>query len=94
MDDIAKMFLNEHLSDVHFIVGPDRTRYPGHRAILAARCPKLGGLLSGHFEDSAAAEIELPNVNSTNFKYILEFIYTDNVRHSLSITTTHAAFFF
>lgn len=77
--DISKIFLKEHLSDVTFIVGPERTPLPGHKAILAARCPKFEGLFSGGFGDSSAAEIELPDVDTLAFTAMLNYIYTNEV---------------
>ncbi|GAQ80721.1 BTB/POZ domain containing protein [Klebsormidium nitens] len=77
--DIAKLFLQEHLNDVAFIVGPERSRLPGHKAILAARCPKFEALFSGGFGDSSATEDELPDVNTTAFTAMLDYIYSGDM---------------
>jgi hypothetical protein len=78
-DDISKFLLNNHLSDVSFIVGAERRRFPGHRTILAARSPRFEGLFSGTFADSSSKGIEALDHEPGPFGVMLEFIYTDKV---------------
>jgi len=68
-------------SDVTFIVGVDKTKITGHRAILSCRSEYFRAMFrpGGMMESRDGAAVEVPNYHAKMFSFMLEFIYTDSI---------------
>lgn len=76
-----KLLLDADHTDVVFIVGPERTQIPAHKAILAARCEyfrcmfKRDGMM-----ESLNGVISVPDHQAHTFRCMLEFLYSNSIR--------------
>ncbi|KJE88652.1 hypothetical protein CAOG_00261 [Capsaspora owczarzaki ATCC 30864] len=61
---------SEKFSDITFEVG--ESNFYAHKAIIAARCPKLAGLFQAH-----TARVPLVGIEPAHFSIVLDFIYAD-----------------
>lgn len=97
VSDMAKLINNPESSDVHFLVeGKD---VYAHKAILSVRSKYFHAMLcSGNFREGSAgpdtgpqhhAPVELPDVSYQVFMHVLEFLYTDTLRHVSLETGIH-----
>ncbi|XP_058827459.1 BTB/POZ domain-containing protein 6-like [Topomyia yanbarensis] len=66
---------NGVMSDVTFLVGPDRQRIYGHKLILMSAADHFFGL----FQNSKATEIPLEDVEPSVFLDILRFLYCEKI---------------
>lgn len=64
-------------SDLVFIVGDQRIH--AHRAVVAARCPKLAAQLRCGLRESTSGEIAIGHHAYPVFRKLVEFLYTDRV---------------
>ncbi|KAH8386811.1 hypothetical protein KR093_002722, partial [Drosophila rubida] len=71
--DIARLCMNDHYSDVEFVV--EEQRLPAHRAILAARSEYFRALLYGGMSETTQRQIAL-EVPLDSFKVLLRYIYS------------------
>ena len=70
------MFNNEILSDVHFLVGKDKARIPGHKYVLAISSPVFFAMFYGRMAEPAS-DVVVPDSEVECFMELLRFIYTD-----------------
>lgn len=70
-------------SDVTLVV--DGRQFPCHRVILAAGSRYFKSMFSSGMEECRKSKIDLQQVDSTVFEYVLHFIYTGRVQITLSI---------
>ncbi|XP_078011517.1 BTB/POZ domain-containing protein 9 isoform X1 [Phascolarctos cinereus] len=74
-ENIGALLNGEEYGDVTFIV--EKTRFPAHRVILAARCHYFRALLYGGMRESQPeAEIPLQDTTAEAFTMLLKYIYT------------------
>lgn len=73
-----KMFKNELLSDVHFLVGHGKERIPGHKYVLAISSPVFLAMFYGKLAEKDG-EILVTDADPDAFVELLRFIYTDKV---------------
>ena len=64
------MYNNETGSDVIFIVGPEKWRFPGHKNVLAAASPVFEAMFDG-FWDTKDAAIHIVDVEGKGFDNLL-----------------------
>lgn len=80
LDTLGGLQESEHLSDVHFLVGPplsDRRRIPAHRLILSARSEVFQRMLYGRMrEGTSSSDIEVPDLDPASFSSMLRFVYS------------------
>jgi len=81
LDTFANLFNNESLSDVHFVVGSkDRKRIPAHRLILSVRSEVFERMLNGPMkEGSSNIDIDVPDIEPSDFLTLLKFVYTAKI---------------
>lgn len=77
-DDIAKLYLQEHLSDFRFRLD-DGPPIPAHRLVCCSRSDVLRAMLAGPFQEASAPEVPIPCVQRDAFLELLRFLYTDAV---------------
>ena len=70
------MFNNEILSDVHFLVGKDKARIPGHKYVLAISSPVFFAMFYGRMAEPAG-DVAVTDSEVECFMELLRFIYTD-----------------
>ena len=78
------MVLNEHLADVHFIVGNDsnKERIAAHKLILSIGSPVFNAMFHGTGQqmiELSVNEIEIPDIEPIAFRSLLRYLYTDDV---------------
>lgn len=72
----ALMFNNEILSDVHFLVGKDNVRIPGHKYVLAISSPVFFAMFYGRMAEPAG-DVAITDSEVDCFMELLRFIYAD-----------------
>lgn len=72
----ALMFNNEILSDVHFLVGKDNVRIPGHKYVLAISSPVFFAMFYGRMAEPAG-DVAITDSEVDCFTELLRFIYAD-----------------
>ncbi|CAH8680767.1 unnamed protein product [Schistosoma rodhaini] len=75
---ISQLYRNETFSDVVLVV--QNTRFPAHRAILAARSEYFRALFYGGLAESSSSVVYLNDINVIAFKSILNYIYTGQMK--------------
>lgn len=65
------------MSDVTFIVGPEKTRIPGFRQLLAFANPVFREMFFGKIKTEN--EIEMAELSSKEFKIFLDFLYFQEI---------------
>lgn len=70
------MFNNEILSDVHFLVGEDKVRIPGHKYVLAISSPVFFAMFYGRMAEQAS-DVAVSDSEVECFMELLRFVYTD-----------------
>ncbi|CAH8668317.1 unnamed protein product [Schistosoma curassoni] len=75
---ISQLYRNEAFSDVILVV--QNTRFPAHRAILAARSEYFRALFYGGLAESSSPVVYLNDINVVAFKNILQYIYTGQMK--------------
>jgi len=68
---------------VTFVVSGHRIH--AHRAILAKRSEHFAAMFRSGMRESLEREICIPNIPSSIFKLMLEFLYTDGVKINIDI---------
>ena len=77
--NLFKLFKNEHLCDVTFIVGAEREEIRTHRLLLAAISPVFEAMLFGKMKESEHnAEIEITDIDPNAFRAVLKFAYCND----------------
>ena len=72
----ALMFNNEILSDVHFLVGKDKVRIPGHKYVLAISSPVFFAMFYGRMAEQES-DVAVSDSEVECFMELLRFVYTD-----------------
>jgi speckle-type POZ protein len=67
--------LNQQLTDVEIIVGPNKIKLEAHRVILSARSPVLSALLDNNDQVKSSIVID-ENMHINVVKHFLKFLYT------------------
>ena len=70
------MFNNEILSDVHFLVGKDRVRIPGHKYVLAISSPVFFAMFYGRMAEPEG-DVSVTDSEVDCFMELLRFVYAD-----------------
>lgn len=70
------MFNNEILSDVHFLVGKDKARIPGHKYVLAISSPVFFAMFYGRMAEPEG-DVAVTDSEVECFMELLRFVYTD-----------------
>lgn len=73
----ASMLENQFLSDVKFLIGIGELEFPAHSYILSITSPVFCKIF--YNSQQKANIIRLPNIESTNFRDFLKYIYTDEI---------------
>ncbi|XP_015251156.1 PREDICTED: BTB/POZ domain-containing protein 6-B-like [Cyprinodon variegatus] len=76
----ALMFNNEHMADIHFIVGPpgETQTVPAHKYVLAVGSSVFGAMFYGDLAEGQS-EIHIPDVEPAAFLTLLKYMYSDEV---------------
>ncbi|XP_066534635.1 BTB/POZ domain-containing protein 6-A [Hoplias malabaricus] len=76
----AQMFNNEHMADVHFIVGPPGSskKIPAHKYVLAVGSSVFCAMFYGDLAEGDT-EIHIPDVEPTAFLILLKYLYSDEI---------------
>uniref|UniRef100_A0A3B3CSI6 BTB (POZ) domain containing 6b n=1 Tax=Oryzias melastigma TaxID=30732 RepID=A0A3B3CSI6_ORYME len=76
----ALMFNNEHMADVHFIVGPpgDTQTVPAHKYVLAVGSSVFGAMFYGDLAEGQSV-IHIPDVEPAAFLILLKYMYSDAI---------------
>ncbi|XP_072533422.1 BTB/POZ domain-containing protein 6-A [Salminus brasiliensis] len=76
----AQMFNNEHMADVHFIVGPPGSseKVPAHKYVLAVGSSVFCAMFYGDLAEGDT-EIHIPDVEPTAFLILLKYLYSDEI---------------
>ncbi|XP_046877808.1 BTB/POZ domain-containing protein 6-B isoform X1 [Hypomesus transpacificus] len=76
----ALMFNNEHMADVHFIVGPpgESQKVPAHKYVLAVGSSVFGAMFYGDLAEGES-EIHIPDVEPAAFLILLKYMYSDEI---------------
>src|SRR2546423_12854666 len=77
--DLKLLINNPKYSDVEILCRDEKKLY-GCRAILAARSEVLDRLLYNGMKESYEKQISFPEINSSEMKIILEYVYTGSVK--------------
>eukprot|EP00668_Euglena_longa_P033812 GGOE01043450.1.p1 GENE.GGOE01043450.1~~GGOE01043450.1.p1 ORF type:complete len:718 (+),score=184.31 GGOE01043450.1:228-2156(+) len=72
---MAPLLFNPEMSNVRFLVGPDRVEIPAHRLVLAGQSEVLSRMLQSEFAENNESTIELPDVDVAVLKAFLELLY-------------------
>ena len=96
--DLKLLINNPKYSDVEILCGEEEKLY-GCRAILAARSEVFDRLLYNGMKESYENKISFPEINSSEMKLILEYVYTGSIKEeSLTkdnmVEAFHAADYF
>lgn len=77
----VRMFNNELMSDVHFVVGSERVRIPGHRYVLATGSSVFYAMLYGGLahQPGTDGDIDIPDVEPVGLLNLFHFLYCDTV---------------
>jgi hypothetical protein len=77
---MSELLRNKAFCDVVFVCGEgaERTEFPAHRCIVAARCPLLASMLTAPFQERDAKEIVLHDCPPAAFAKFLQYIYSDH----------------
>lgn len=70
------MFNNEILSDVHFLVGKDKVRIPGHKYVLAISSPVFFAMFYGRMAEQEG-DVAVTDSEVECFMELLRFVYAD-----------------
>ena len=70
------MFNNEILSDVHFLVGKDKVRIPGHKYVLAISSPVFFAMFYGRMAEPEG-DVAVSDSEVESFMELLRFVYAD-----------------
>ena len=70
------MFNNEILSDVHFLVGKEKARIPGHKYVLAISSPVFFAMFYGRMAEQES-DVAVSDSEVECFMELLRFVYTD-----------------
>ncbi|PSN57673.1 hypothetical protein C0J52_05425 [Blattella germanica] len=91
----ASLYDSEAGSDVEFIVGPEKWRFPGHRAVLSAANPVFQALLDGPMATHDNT-IPIEDVDGRAFDNVLRYLYKEKEVQlqstSTALHTLYAAF--
>ncbi|XP_076841841.1 BTB/POZ domain-containing protein 6-A isoform X2 [Brachyhypopomus gauderio] len=76
----ALMFNNEHMADVHFIVGPPGAseKVPAHKYVLAVGSSVFCAMFYGDLAEEGL-EIHIPDVEPAAFLILLKYLYSDEI---------------
>ncbi|XP_026079342.1 BTB/POZ domain-containing protein 6-A isoform X1 [Carassius auratus] len=76
----ALMFNNEHMADVHFIVGPpgESERVPAHKYVLAVGSSVFCAMFYGDLAEGDS-DIHIPDVEPAAFLILLKYMYSDEI---------------
>ncbi|KAI4905017.1 hypothetical protein NFI96_020172 [Prochilodus magdalenae] len=76
----AQMFNNEHMADVHFVVGPPGSskKVPAHKYVLAVGSSVFCAMFYGDLAEGDT-EIHVPDVEPTAFLVLLKYLYSDEI---------------
>ncbi|XP_054164453.1 BTB/POZ domain-containing protein 9-like [Oppia nitens] len=75
LEDLSRLFLNEKLSDVVFIV--DNKHIAGHKAVLSARSPIFKDMFFNQTVlTNCKREIHIKDCSALSFKSFIKYIYT------------------
>ncbi|KAF6036692.1 BTBD19 [Bugula neritina] len=80
--DMKKMINSKDMSDIKFLIGPNRKAIYGHRILLSARCDVFRAMfLDQASQQNADKEVPfvLSDITPDIFLAVLEFIYTNCV---------------
>ncbi|KAA0718123.1 BTB/POZ domain-containing protein 6-A [Triplophysa tibetana] len=79
----ALMFNNEHMADVHFIVGPpgESERVPAHKYVLAVGSSVFCAMFYGDLAEGDS-DIHIPDVEPAAFLILLKYMYSDEIELS------------
>ncbi|XP_060727657.1 BTB/POZ domain-containing protein 6-A [Tachysurus vachellii] len=79
-DRNAAMFNNEHMADVHFVVGsPGATqKVPAHKYVLAVGSSVFSAMFYGDLAEGDH-EIQIPDVEPAAFLILLKYLYSDEI---------------
>ncbi|KAK3554644.1 hypothetical protein QTP70_030006 [Hemibagrus guttatus] len=79
-DRNAVMFNNEHMADVHFIVGPPGAtqKIPAHKYVLAVGSSVFSAMFYGDLAEGDH-EIQIPDVEPAAFLILLKYLYSDEI---------------
>ncbi|XP_056616579.1 BTB/POZ domain-containing protein 6-A isoform X1 [Triplophysa dalaica] len=79
----ALMFNNEHMADVHFIVGPpgESERVPAHKYVLAVGSSVFCAMFYGDLAEGDS-DIHIPDVEPAAFLILLKYVYSDEIELS------------
>nr|XP_002738077.2 PREDICTED: BTB/POZ domain-containing protein 3-like [Saccoglossus kowalevskii] len=74
------MFLNELMSDIHFLVGPKNSAQlmPSHKYVLATGSSVFYAMFYGDLAENRS-EIEIPDVEPQAFINLLRYLYCDEI---------------
>lgn len=78
MDRLKFLLFNSLMSDVTFIVGPQKERIPAHKFVLSFGSTVFEAMFYRMLA-TRSSEIELPDVEPSAFRNLLRFLYTDQV---------------
>ena len=70
------LFHNQDLVDIILVVGNNKVKFEAHRLVLAAHSDVMKNMLYGQMKESLQDTIELPAVDETAFRALLEYVYT------------------
>ena len=70
------LFHNQDLVDIILVVGNNKVKFEAHRLVLAAHSDVMKNMLYGQMKESLQDTIELPAVDETAFRALLEYFYT------------------
>ncbi|XP_062851797.1 BTB/POZ domain-containing protein 6-A [Trichomycterus rosablanca] len=79
-DRNAVMFNNEHMADVHFVVGPPGAtqKVPAHKYVLAVGSSVFSAMFYGDLAEGES-EIQIPDVDPAAFLVLLKYLYSDEI---------------
>eukprot|EP01084_Bolivina_argentea_P290644 499295_1 len=81
--NLFKLFQNQELCDVTFIVGEERKRIKTHRLLLSSISPVFKAMLYGNMRESEPnSEIEIIDMNSDAFESIVKYAYCCKIKLS------------
>ena len=75
------LFLTGIGSDIVFLVGEEKI--PAHKAVLSARVPYLGKMMSSGMEEAQTGEIKIKDAEPPVFKQVLRHVYCGKLPEDL-----------